>query len=93
MGRPQLFPQGKQVSVLVSAEDYRALAELVEAARAERADYCLGDLLRGYIRRGLDGDAPERRQPKPLDPRETHVRQLHALARSAKRIALELQGE
>lgn len=54
-GRPPLFPSGKrQLNVLVSIEDYRTLRDLARAEREERGSFSLGDLLRGFIRRGLD---------------------------------------
>lgn len=91
LGRPLIFPEGsKTLSVLVCPEDYRALSELVERAKAARPGYNFGDLLRRYIRRGLAADVP-RLQDQPVDPKQTPVRQLFALARRARRIAVELE--
>jgi hypothetical protein len=54
-GRPMIFRTGKrQLNVLVSIEDYRSLRELARAEREERPGFSLGDLLRGFIRRGLE---------------------------------------
>jgi DNA-directed RNA polymerase subunit L len=92
IGRPQLFPQGKQVSVLLSAEDYRALGMVVEQARETHPDYTFGDVLRAYIRRGLKQDQP-RLQTAPVNPREARRRKLNAIARTAKSLARELEHE
>lgn len=87
-GRPQLFRSSKQISVLVSGEDYRALSILLERARVERPGYSYGDLLRGFIRRCLD---QENVQPdRKLNPMQDRIRRLHAIARSAVALAREL---
>jgi hypothetical protein len=88
-GRPQLFPSGRQISVLVSAEDYRNLAALVERAQVDRPGFSFGDLLRSYIRRGL-AEEPRQFRPRTVDPKEDTVRHLYAIARTAYRIAREL---
>jgi hypothetical protein len=87
-GRPQLFRSSKQISVLVSGEDYRALTLLMERARVERPGYSYGDVLRDCIRRCL---AEEDLKPvRKLSPMQDRIRRLHAIARSAVRLAHEL---
>lgn len=88
-GRPQLFPSGHQISVLVSEEDYRSLAALVEKARVERPGFSFGDLLRSYIRRCL-ADEPRRFRSRSGNPKEDSVRRLHEAARTVQRIAREM---
>lgn len=88
-GRPQLFPSSHQISVLVSAEDYRNLTALVQKARTEKPGYSFGDLLRSYIRRCL-AEEPRRFRSHTADPKKDVVRELHAMARSAQRIAREM---
>lgn len=88
-GRPQLFRSSRQISVLVSTDDYRALTVLLERARLEqRPGYSYGDLLRGFIRRCLDEEdlTPARK----LNPTQDRVRRLHAIAQAAKNLAHEL---
>ena len=88
-GRPQLFPNSRQISVLVSADDYTTLERLVTKARVERPGFSFGDLLRGFIRKGLAG---EDLKPLPkLPASQDRVRRLHAIARSAHRLAHELE--
>lgn len=88
-GRPQLFPDSRQISVLVSADDYQTLERLVEKARVERPGYSFGDLLRAFIRKSLVG---EDAKPLPrLGASQDRVRRLHAIARSAQRLARELE--
>jgi len=88
-GRPQLFRSSKQISVLVSGEDYRALTVLLERARVERPGYSYGDLLRGFIARCLqqEEDLKPTRKPNPVQDR---IRRLHAIARQATSLAHEL---
>jgi hypothetical protein len=88
-GRPQLFSSGRQISVLVSVEDYRSLAALVERAQIEMPGFSFGDLVRGYIRRCLATE-PRQYRSRTVDPREDTVRHLYAIARTAQRIAREL---
>ena len=85
-----MYPKGHQVSVLLSAEDYAQVLGLVKRGRSERPDYSVGDLVRGYIRRGLEKEEPGPARPR-RDPKDNHVRQLHALSRAVRRIARELQ--
>ena len=89
-GRPQLFRSSKQISVLVSGEDYRALTVLLERARVERPGYSYGDLLRGFIRHCLDKEQDLKPGPK-LSPLQDRIRRLHGIARSAVRLAHELE--
>lgn len=91
-GRPQLFPDGHQISVLVSAEDYQALAGLVQKNRIGRPGFSFGDLLRSYIRRCL-AEEPRRRRLVSEDPESNRVRRLHAIARSAHQLAKELESK
>jgi hypothetical protein len=91
-GRPQLFKSSKQISVLVSAEDYRALTVLLEKARVERPGYSYGDLLRGFIRRSLEQEA-DLKPIRKLSPLQDRIRRLHAIARSAIRLAHELDAK
>ena len=95
-GRPSLASESKQVSVLISAEDHRALTEAVEQARLEYPGFSYGDLLRSYIRRCLD-QRPQRVKQRAreefaqsADPQVNRVRRLHAIARSATSLAREL---
>lgn len=90
-GRPQLFRSSRQLSVLVSGDDYKALTVLVERARVERPGYSYGDLLRAFIRRCLDQEedlAPARK----LNPNQDRIRRLHALGRAAHQLAQELDS-
>jgi hypothetical protein len=88
-GRPQLFPGGRQISVLVAPEDYQALTRIVEERRRERPGYSFGDLLRVYIRRALDQEPRTGRRPK-LDITQERRRRLHVIARIATRLAREM---
>lgn len=90
-GRPQLFRSSKQLSVLVSGEDYRALTILLERARVERPGFSYGDLLRTFIRRCLDQEE-DLKPARKLSPQQDRIRRLHAIARSAVRLAHELNG-
>jgi hypothetical protein len=90
-GRPQLFRSSKQISVLVSGEDYRALTVLLERARVQRPGYSYGDLLRTFIRRCLE---EEDLKPMPkLNPMQDRIRRLHAMARQATDLAHELENK
>jgi hypothetical protein len=89
-GRPQLFKDSRQISVLVSAEDYTLLNNMVEKARVGRPGYSFGDLLRTFIRRALDQDPEIAKRLRKLSPAKDRVRRLHAIARSASRLAHEL---
>jgi hypothetical protein len=87
-----MFPEGqKQVSVLLSAEDYRIISQLVGQERVGHPEYSVGDLLRRYIRRGLKDDAPGVKSA-PIDPRLARRRQLHSIVRIARRLAREEQA-
>lgn len=87
-GRPQLFPDSKQISVLVSADEYKILNGLVTKARLERPGFSFGDLLRGFIRKCL---ADEDIKPLPkFAASQDRIRRLHAIARAAQRLAHEL---
>lgn len=92
-GRPQLFENSRQISVLVSANDYKLLNNLVEKARIERPGYSFGDLLRAFIRRELDQDPEISKRLSKLSPAQDRVRRLHAIARSAVSLAHELDGK
>lgn len=87
-GRPQLFRTSKQISVLVSGEDYRALTVLLERARVERPGYSYGDLLRTFIRKCLD--TADLAPPRKLNPMQDRIRRLHAISRAARILAHEL---
>jgi len=90
-GRPKLHKESKQISVLVSLEEYKSLDQLVQKARVERPGFSFGDLLRGYVRKCL---AQEDTKPlTKLSPRQDQVRRLHAMARSARRMARELEAK
>lgn len=89
-GRPRLFPETRQISVLISDEDYQRLVAVVERARVEKPGFGMGDLLRSYIRRGMAKEE-EQFHSHAADPKEDIVRQLHAIARTAQRIARELE--
>ena len=41
-GRPQLFANSRQISVLVSADDYKLLNNMVENERVARPGYSFG---------------------------------------------------
>lgn len=89
-GRPQLFRSSRQLSVLVSGDDYKALTVLRDRARVGRPGYSFGDLLRDFIHRCL-----EQEDVKPahkLNSKQDRVRRLHAIARSAVSLAHELDG-
>jgi len=87
-GRPQLFSNSRQISVLVSTEDYRILDGLVQKERVERPGYSFGDLLRGFIQKCLaEGDT---KPLKKVPPAKDRIRRLHAIARSATSLAHEL---
>ena len=89
-GRPQLFPNSRQISVLVSANEYATMAALIEKERVARPGFTFGDLLRGFIRKCLSEE-----DVKPLaklPPSKDRVRRLHAIARSAVSLAHELDG-
>jgi hypothetical protein len=88
-GRPQLFRSSKQISVLVSGEDYRALTVLLDRARVERPGYSYGDLLREFIRRCLDQEQ-DLKPVRKLNPMQDRIRRLHAISRAAARLAQEL---
>ena len=88
-GRPQLFRSSKQISVLVSGDDYKALTVLLERARVERPGCSYGDLLRAFIRQSLDRERDLKPLPK-LKPLEDRIRRLHAIARQATMLAHEL---
>ena len=90
-GRPQLFPDSRQISVLVSADDYQLLSNLVEHARVGRPGYSFGDLLRTMIRRCLAEEPDVARRLRKLPPAADRVRRLHAIARSAAELARELE--
>lgn len=87
-GRPQLFPNSRQISVLVSEDDYKVLSQLLEKARIARPGYSFGDLLRGFIRKCLAGE--DVKPLRKLPPSQDRVRRLHAIARTAQRLAREL---
>jgi len=88
-GRPQLFPDSRQISVLVSADDYKILDGLVQKERVSRPGFSFGDLLRRFIRQCLaDEDVKPLRK---LPPSQDRVRRLHAIARSAQSLAHELE--
>jgi hypothetical protein len=88
-GRPQLFARSRQISVLVSADEYQALDHLVQKQRVGRPGYTFGDLLRSFIRESLQ---KEDTQPLPkLPPAKDRIRRLHAIARSAVSLAHELE--
>ena len=89
-GRPQLFPHSKQISVLVSSDDYKVLGGLVEKARVARPGYSFGDLLRDFIRRVLDQEPDLSKPLKKLPPGKDRIRRLYAIARQAQRLAREL---
>lgn len=90
-GRPQLFENSRQISVLVSTDDYEILSGIVEKARVARPGYSFGDLLRGYIHKCLaDEDVKPLRK---LSPARDRVRRLHAIARSAAKLARELDSK
>jgi hypothetical protein len=91
-GRPQLFRSSKQISVLVSGDDYRALAVLLERARVERPGYSFGDLLRAFIRQRLDQEE-DLKPARKLNPTQDRVQRLHAIARAAVRLAHELDSK
>lgn len=86
-GRPQRFPHGRQVSVLVSIDDYRVLRETVDRARVDQPEYTMGDLMRDYIRRCLK---QARRVPAGPDPGDSPVRRLKTIEHQARRLRLEL---
>lgn len=89
-GRPPLFEEKHQLSVLMNAAEYRAMQELVESKRQEEPGYSLGDLMRRYVAQGL---AEEMALPKShRDPKQDRVRRLHAIARLARALALEEQA-
>lgn len=88
-GRPQLFTGGRQLSVLVSPEDYQALNRLVEERRRELPGYSFSDELRTAVRQYLDEQPRVARRSKP-DPEQDRKRQLHAAARIITRIAREM---
>jgi DUF1365 family protein len=52
-GRPRILASRRQLNVLVSLEDYRALKSIVATERLERPPYSMGELLRRFIRHGL----------------------------------------
>jgi len=88
-GRPQLFAKSRQISVLVSADDYHILDGLVQKERVARPGFSFGDLLRDYIR-----DALKREDTRPLPKLsrgKDQIRRLHAIARSAITLAHELE--
>jgi hypothetical protein len=91
-GRPQLFRSSKQLSVLVSGEDYRALTVLLEKARVERPGYSYGDLLRTFIARCLEQEE-DLKPIRKLSAQQDRIRRLHALARIATKIAQELDSK
>lgn len=91
-GRPQLFRNSKQISVLVSGEDYRALTVLLERERVGRPGYSYGDLLRSFIDRCLSQEE-DLRSSRKLNPMQDRIRRLHALARLATNLAHELDGK
>jgi hypothetical protein len=92
-GRPPLYAESRQISVLVSAEDYNQLAELVERGRIEqRPGFSFGDVLRQFIHRGLK-ESPRRRRGPLDDPKENTVRRLHAIARTAQKLAREIEAK
>lgn len=86
-GRPQLFKDSRQLSVLVSVDDYRALSQMLEKARVARPGYSFGDLLRGFIRKCLTGEDVKLTK---LSPAQDRIRRLHAISRSARALAHEL---
>jgi hypothetical protein len=90
-GRPQLFRSSKQISVLVSGEDYRALTVLMERARVERPGYSYGDVLRSFIRRCLDQEK-DLKPIRKLNPMQDRIRRLHAMSRQATDLAHELES-
>ena len=90
-GRPQLFPTSRQISVLVSDDDYKSLNVLVERERVGRPGYSFGDLLRTFIRRCLD--TSDLKPVRRLSPNQDRVRRLHAMARQAADLEHELDGK
>lgn len=90
-GRPQLFANSRQISVLVSADDYRLLNNLVERERVARPGYSFGDLMRSFIRHALDQDPEAAKRMPKLSASQDRVRRLHAIARSAVSLAHELE--
>lgn len=89
-GRPELFPDGRQVCVLLSRADYEALSTLVDKARVERPGFSFGELVRRYIRRGLAEDKPFRAKAA-ADPSQDGLRRLQAIARSATLLARDMK--
>lgn len=89
-GRPQLFGNSRQISVLVSSDDYKLLSNMVEQARVERPGFSFGDLLRTFIRQALDQDPETSKRLRKLPPAQDRIRRLHAIARSAVSLAHEL---
>jgi hypothetical protein len=63
-------------------------ARLVEKARVARPGYSFGDLLRTFIRKCLE--AEDTKPLRKLNPSQDRIRRLHAIARSAARLAHEL---
>lgn len=93
-GRPQLFSSSKQISVLVSGDDYKALSALLDRARVERPGYSYGDLLRTFIHRCLDQEDPDLlKRARKLGATQDRIRRLHAIARSATTLAHELDAK
>ncbi|PWT79185.1 MAG: hypothetical protein C5B60_00100 [Chloroflexi bacterium] len=91
-GRPQLFRSSKQITVLVSGEDYRALTALLEREQIARPGYSYGDLLRSFIGRCL-AEEQDLTPVRKLNPTQDRIRRLHAMARQATSLAHELDGK
>ena len=88
-GRPVLYGDGATVTVKITRADRQALlARAAEIARDE-AGFVVSDLVREYIKRGLDQDGKPRRETD--DPAAAHVRRLRVIARSALEMAKALQ--
>jgi len=90
-GRPLLFRDSRQMSVLVSGDEYRRIVALVEQARAENKNFSIGDLLRSYIERGLAGEGKASKRRCAPNPKLTPARRLHAISRSVQELARELE--
>ena len=90
-GRPILFPDGKQISVLIPAEDFEVLDRVVQRAKRDDPSFTYGDQIREWVSRGARS-AARRNGDKPLGkatPKELRQRQFHTIARLAHRLAKE----
>ena len=86
-GRPRLFTgSGHAINVMLPIEDFDSLRRHVDRLKRERPGFGFADLVRAYIREGLDRDHIRR---APADPGTERERHLRLIARTALKLLRE----